>query len=40
MSEGFTKAPDIRGHERIVEWFKSTDSIEGLPEYYVVATDS
>lgn len=40
MSDGFTKAPDILGHEHIVEWFESTDSIEGLPEYYVIATDT
>tara|TARA_Y100000996_G_scaffold408475_2_gene387597 strand:+ start:1559 stop:2404 length:846 start_codon:yes stop_codon:yes gene_type:complete len=40
MFDGFTKAPDIRGHEHIVKWFEGTDSVEGLPDNYVIATDT
>ena len=41
MSDGFTTAPDIKGHEHIVEWFKKhRDSRDILPEQYVVANDS
>ena len=40
MFDGFTKASNIRGHEHIVKWFEGTDSIEGLPENYAIATDT
>ena len=41
MSDGITIAPDIKGHEGIVEWFiKHRDQIDNLPEQYVIANDS
>jgi len=37
---GITIAPDIKGHERIVEWFvERRDAVDKLPEEYVIARD-
>jgi hypothetical protein len=40
MSEKFTKAGNIEGHEKFVDEFEQTDFISGLPEQYVITDDS